>query len=134
MRPNAANVGSVGHFAAFCKSLIYDQNSGVKRKRGEVLDINRRSEKELLAARLRFARDLAGITQEKAASALGIRRTAYTQIEAGNRDISALELQRLACVLMLDVSDLLTPQPLESAFPLIHVDYVSSPDGEKEKG
>jgi len=49
-----------------------------------------------LAARLKKARETKRIKQNRAADAAGIPRTAITQIEAGNRSISTLELTKLA--------------------------------------
>lgn len=49
-----------------------------------------------LARRLRQAREDAGINQQDAADAIGVHRTAITQMEAGKRSISTLELTRLA--------------------------------------
>lgn len=49
-----------------------------------------------LARRLRAARELASLSQQAAADHVGIPRTAITQIEAGNRLVSTLELSKLA--------------------------------------
>lgn len=49
-----------------------------------------------LARRLREARELASISQQVAADHVSIPRTAITQIEAGNRLVSTLELSKLA--------------------------------------
>ena len=49
-----------------------------------------------LGRRLRAAREAQGLSQRAAADALGVPRTAVTQIEAGNRSVSTLELTRLA--------------------------------------
>ena len=49
-----------------------------------------------IARRLRQARDEAGINQQQAADAIGVHRTAITQMEAGNRAVSTMELTRLA--------------------------------------
>lgn len=49
-----------------------------------------------VSRRLREARELASISQSEAAEALGLPRTAVTQVERGNRAISTLELARLA--------------------------------------
>ncbi len=49
-----------------------------------------------LASRIRAARQAAGLTQEAVAGALGLSRPAVSQMEAGNRALSGLELQRLA--------------------------------------
>ena len=49
-----------------------------------------------LGRRLKEARENARITQEQAAEAIGVPRTAIVHIEAGNRSISTLELGELA--------------------------------------
>lgn len=49
-----------------------------------------------LATRLRHARDAAGMTQQDVARRLGLPRSSVAQIELGNRDVSSLELDRLA--------------------------------------
>ena len=49
-----------------------------------------------IAKRLRQARNESGINQQQAADAIGVHRTAITQLEAGNRAVSTLELTRLA--------------------------------------
>jgi len=49
-----------------------------------------------MARRLREARELASISQIEAAKALGLPRTAMTQVEAGKRNVSTMELVQLA--------------------------------------
>lgn len=49
-----------------------------------------------IAARLRQARELAGITQAQAARLLGLSRPSISEAEAGNRRIAAEELAQLA--------------------------------------
>lgn len=49
-----------------------------------------------LGRKLREAREICGISQQAAAEAIGAPRTAITQIEAGNRSVSTLELSKLA--------------------------------------
>lgn len=49
-----------------------------------------------LARRLRQAREQAGVSQQGAADAIGVHRTAITQMEGGNRAVTTLELSRLA--------------------------------------
>lgn len=73
--------------------------------------------KKRLAVRIRFARELAGLSQQKCADALGLLRSAYTQIELGHRNITALELQSLAELLGVKITDMLVSQPLEEAKP-----------------
>ena len=53
-------------------------------------------EAEELGRRLRVAREARGLSQEAVAEALGLPRTAITQMEAGNRSVSTLELAKLA--------------------------------------
>lgn len=48
--------------------------------------------------RLKQARELVGISQKRAADAINVTRTAITQMEAGNRSVSTLELTRLAAL------------------------------------
>jgi len=49
-----------------------------------------------LAARLRTAREAAGLTQEVVARQLGLPRSSLAQVELGNRTVSGLELDALA--------------------------------------
>ena len=49
-----------------------------------------------LARRLRAAREGAGVTQDQAASTIGVSRPAVAQIEAGRRSVSGIELSGLA--------------------------------------
>ena len=49
-----------------------------------------------LSRRLRNARKAQGLSQQAAAKALGVPRTAITQIEAGNRAVSTVELTKFA--------------------------------------
>lgn len=54
------------------------------------------SERLLLAARLREARETLGLTQGDVATAIGIQRTAVSDLESGKRGVSGLELRRLS--------------------------------------
>ena len=60
-----------------------------------------------LARRLRSARKACHITQVKAARALGISRSAVSQMETGQRGVSGLELHQLAQLYQRDVRDFL---------------------------
>jgi Predicted Zn peptidase len=51
-----------------------------------------------LARRLRHAREGCGRSQQEAADAINVPRTAITQMEAGNRSVSTLELTKLAAL------------------------------------
>ncbi|WP_353301418.1 helix-turn-helix domain-containing protein [Kocuria rosea] len=54
------------------------------------------NELEVVASRIREARESLGLTQEEVSGALGIPRTSVHAMEAGKRGVSALELRRLA--------------------------------------
>lgn len=60
-----------------------------------------------LGSRLRTARESRGLSQQAAAVALNLPRTAITQLEAGSRSVSTLELTRLSELYLQPVSDLL---------------------------
>lgn len=67
-----------------------------------------------LARRLRAARKACHVTQAKAARALGIPRSAVSQIETGQRGVSGLELHRLAQLYSRDVGGFLEDRFEES--------------------
>lgn len=54
--------------------------------------------------RLKSARTTLGLTQEDVASALKIQRTSVIAMEAGTRNVTALELRRLARLYRRDVA------------------------------
>jgi len=58
-----------------------------------------------LGARLRQARESAGLTQDQVGRELGISRSAVTLIENGTRAVSSLELDRLAFLFGRDIRD-----------------------------
>jgi len=64
-----------------------------------------------LGSRLRLARESRGLSQQAAAGALGLPRTAITQLEAGARSVSTLELTRLSQLYLRPVIDLLREGP-----------------------
>ena len=57
-----------------------------------------------LGRKLRDAREHCGVSQQTAAEAIGVPRTAITQMEAGNRAVSTLELSRLSAVYRVPVA------------------------------
>ena len=65
-----------------------------------------------IGRRLREARENCGLSQQVAADAVGIPRTAVTQLEAGNRAVSTLELAQLAELYKRPVADFFGEQPL----------------------
>ena len=52
--------------------------------------------REKIGDKLRIARESMGMTQEMAATSIGLSRTAITKIESGERQLSSLELTKLA--------------------------------------
>ena len=61
----------------------------------QVLTSETEADRQRLGIRLREARNYLGFKQEEVASALGIPRTALSDIESGQRKVDAIELQRL---------------------------------------
>lgn len=59
-------------------------------------DAHRDVDPKEIGRRVRIARETLGLTQEEAAAALGVKRTTVTQMELGNRNITATELVQMA--------------------------------------
>ncbi len=66
-----------------------------------------------LGSRLRSARESRGLSQQAVAQAIGLPRTAITQLEAGSRSVSTLELTRLSELYLRTVTDLLREVPTD---------------------
>ncbi len=66
-----------------------------------------------LGSRLRSARESRGLSQQAVAQAIGLPRTAITQLEAGSRSVSTLELTRLSELYLRTVTDLLREGPTD---------------------
>lgn len=58
-------------------------------------------------ARLKTLRQARNLTQEELAEAAGFSRSYYTEMETGKRNVSLLNLQRLAKCLNIKVSELI---------------------------
>lgn len=65
------------------------------------------TEQQVVGQRLRTGRETLGLTQDDVAGALGIPRTSVIAMEAGRRNVSALELRRMARVYRRSVQWLL---------------------------
>ena len=65
------------------------------------------SDREKIAARLKEARKLSGLSQSQAADKLGIQRPAISEIEAGKRRVSAEEIIGFAELYKVDTGWLL---------------------------
>lgn len=81
------------------------------------------SKRAQLASRLREARKMAGLSQGQVAKMLELHRPAISEIEAGNRRVSAEELSRLAEIYDVTVSWLLgeTAEQLETDDPRLQL-------------
>jgi len=69
------------------------------------------AKRSLIAERLKEARKLAGLSQGHVAKMLGLHRPSVSEIEAGNRRVSADELARLAGIYDVNVAWLLGEAP-----------------------
>ena len=67
-----------------------------------------------LASRLRSARLSAGVSQEQAANELGLPRPAISLIESGNRNVSAIEITKLARLYGVGLAALLADESAEA--------------------
>lgn len=72
------------------------------------------SDSESLAARLRMAREQAGLSQTQVAKMLGVHRPTISQIEAGDRRVQADELKEFARIYDVSVEWLLGEGDKES--------------------
>lgn len=69
------------------------------------------TKRALIAERLKEARKLAGISQGQVAKILGLHRPSISEMEAGNRRVSADELARLAEIYDVGIAWLLGEAP-----------------------
>ena len=72
-----------------------------------------KSDREKIAARLKDARVLAGLSQAQAADKLGLQRPAISEIESGNRKVSAEEIIQFANLYCVATSWLLLEEDTE---------------------
>jgi transcriptional regulator with XRE-family HTH domain len=63
--------------------------------------------KEIIASRIREARKIAGLSQSQVAKMLGLHRPSISEIESGNRSVSAQEISKLAAIFDVSASWLL---------------------------
>lgn len=71
------------------------------------------SDREKIAGRLKDARVLAGLSQAQAADKLGLQRPAISEIEAGNRKVSAEEIIQFSNLYQVAASWLLLEDDTE---------------------
>lgn len=79
--------------------------------------------RSLIARRLKEARNLAGLSQTKAATLLDMHRPTITEIEAGNRRVTADELPRFAELYDVSVAWILgeAPDTLDASDPKLEL-------------
>lgn len=81
------------------------------------------TDRQRVAARIREARQMAGLSQAQVAKLLGLHRPSVSEIEAGNRRVSAEELTRLAELFEVSVSWLLgeNAETIEASDPKVQL-------------
>ena len=81
------------------------------------------AKRSLIAERLKEARKLAGLSQGHVAKILGLHRPSVSEMEAGNRRISADELARLAEIYDVSAAWLLgeAPETLDAQDPRLEL-------------
>ncbi len=62
------------------------------------------AKKQIIASRIREARKLAGLSQGQVAKMLGLHRPSVSEAEAGNRNVTADELAKLAEIFKVSLS------------------------------
>lgn len=72
---------------------------------------NEPERRQRIAARIREARRLSGLSQGQVAKMMGMHRPSVSEIEAGNRRVSADELARLANIFDVSTAYLLGEAP-----------------------
>lgn len=95
-------------------SLMVDNHAGESSGKTQEKVVSKgagKVEQVEVAHRLRSARETLGLTQEDVASALGIPRTSVIAMEAGRRNVTALEIRRLARLYQREVGWLLGEGP-----------------------
>lgn len=81
------------------------------------MDTNKsKTEREKIAARLKEARILSGLSQDQAANKLGLQRPAISEIEAAKRKVSAEEIIQFGNLYKVDTSWLLLQESENETF------------------
>ncbi|MCP1322063.1 helix-turn-helix domain-containing protein [Bacillus cereus] len=57
---------------------------------------------------IKYYRNKKGISQEKLAEITGLHRTYISEVERGNRNVSLININKIATALDINVSDLFT--------------------------
>ncbi|UWJ21252.1 Regulatory protein (plasmid) [Bacillus cereus] len=64
--------------------------------------------KEQFGMSIKYYRNKKGISQEKLAEITGLHRTYISEVERGNRNVSLININKIATALDINVSDLFT--------------------------
>lgn len=84
-----------------------------------------------LAKRIKKHREDLDMTQADLAGKIGVERPAITQIEAGSREVSSLELAKFAKIFGISVDELLSKEKKEKTLPLSSA--INIPDFNRDK-
>lgn len=85
-----------------------------------------------LGKRLRLAREARGLSQQAVADTIGLPRTAVTQMEAGKRSVSTLELSSLSRLFLRPVSEILRERSGDEDEDVLGVLYRVAPGLEQD--
>lgn len=72
-----------------------------------MIEANANDKKAIIASRIREARKMAGLSQAQVSKMLSLHRPSISEIEAGNRSVSAEEITQMAEIFDVSVSWLL---------------------------
>lgn len=64
---------------------------------------NTNEDRNIIASRIRSAREMAGLSQAQVAKLLGLHRPSVSEMEAGRRRVSAGELSKLSEIYSIDL-------------------------------
>lgn len=123
---------STEFFDIICPTMKYLSDTAVPAEFQQLGDATM-DEKDL-GSRLRAARETRGLSQQSSAQALGLPRTAITQLEAGRRSVSTLELSRLANLYQRSVVDFLHDSPRDEDKDVLMALHRAAPELEKNPG
>ncbi len=74
--------------------------------------------RQRVGARIKAARDAAGLTQEQVALRVGMVRSSIANLEAGRQDMNISRLALVAAAVNLNLADLIQPEDLPEMPPL----------------
>jgi transcriptional regulator with XRE-family HTH domain len=84
---------------------------------GRAPPMSKEVDRQVLASRLKEAREYLELSQDEVATVLNVPRSAISLIEAGQRRVEALELQRLAEIYQRPIGHFTGEDPEPAALP-----------------